>query len=157
MAQGIYSQATKRVLDELEEQKKNLEIDLFKAEVKNPFLTREQILFALYNYRKLDLTTTEGRQRLIDSFVNSIYLFDDHFVITYNYKNQSKTVSFDEINSSSLTSKGSPKRVWGAMKLLPIPFFAIHNTNQNPLVFRSAKYSSMCAQNPLIKTIPQRT
>ena len=109
MAQGIYSQATKRVLDELEEQKKNLEIDLFKAEVKNPFLTREQILFALYNYRKLDLTTTEGRQRLIDSFVNSIYLFDDHFVITYNYKNQSKTVSFDEINSSSLTSKGSPK------------------------------------------------
>ena len=108
MAQGIYSQATKRVLDELEEQKKNLEIDLFKAEVKNPFLTREQILFALYNYRKLDLTTTEGRQRLIDSFVNSIYLFDDHFVITYNYKNQSKTVSFDEINSSSLTSKGSP-------------------------------------------------
>ncbi len=61
MAQGIYSQATKRVLDELEEQKKNLEIDLFKAEVKNPFLTKEQILFALYNYRKLDLTTTEGR------------------------------------------------------------------------------------------------
>ena len=109
MAQGIFSQATKKVLDDLEEQKKNLEIELFRAEVKNPFLTKEQILYALYNYRKLDLTTTEGKQRLIDGFVNSIYLYDDRFVITFNYKNQSKTVSFDEINSSSLTSTGSPK------------------------------------------------
>ena len=110
MAQGIFSQATKKVLDDLEEQKKNLEIELFRAEVKNPLLTKEQILFSLYNYRKLDLTTTDGRQRLIDGFVNSIYLYDDHFIITFNYKNQSKTVSFDEVNSSSLTSTGSPFR-----------------------------------------------
>lgn len=108
MAQGIFSQATKKVLDDLEEQKKNLEIELFRTEVKNPLLTKEQILFSLYNYRKLDLTTTNGRQRLIDGFVNSIYLYDDHFIITFNYKNQSKTVSFDEVNSSSLTSTGSP-------------------------------------------------
>ena len=108
MAQGIFSQATKKVLDDLEEQKKNLEVELFRAEVKNPLLSKEQILFSLYNYRKLDLTTTNGRQRLIDGFVNSIYLYDDHFIITFNYKNQSKTVSFDEVNSSSLTSTGSP-------------------------------------------------
>ncbi len=111
MAQGIFSQATKKVLDDLEEQKKNLEIELFRTEVKNPLLTKEQILFSLYNYRKLDLTTTNGRQRLIDGFVNSIYLYDDHFIITFNYKNQSKTVSFDEVNSSSLTSTGSPDGV----------------------------------------------
>ena len=113
MAQGIFSQATKKVLEDLEEQKKNLEIELFRAEVKNPFLTKEQILFSLYNYRKLDLTTTNGRQRLIDGFVNSIYLYDDHFIITFNYKNQSKTVSFDEVNSSSLTSTGSPAKQKG--------------------------------------------
>ena len=62
MTQGIFSSATKRVLDELEAQKKHLELELFKEEVKNPILTKNQILFALYNYRKLDLTTIEGKK-----------------------------------------------------------------------------------------------
>ena len=108
ITQGIYSSATKKALDELEERKRNLEIELFEAQMRNPVLTREQILFALHNFRKIDISTQEGKQRLIDGFVNSIYLFDDHFVITYNYKGQSKTVTFEELNSSPLTSKGSP-------------------------------------------------
>lgn len=108
ITQGIYSSATKKALDELEERKRNLEIELFEAQMRNPVLTKEQILFALYNFRKIDISTQEGKQRLIDGFVNSIYLYDDHFVVTYNYKGQSKTVSFEELNSSPLTSKGSP-------------------------------------------------
>ena len=108
ITQGIYSSTTKKTLDELEERKRNLEIELFEAQMRNPVLTKEQILFALYNFRKIDISTQEGKQRLIDCFVNSIYLFDDHFVITYNYKGQSKTVTFEELNSSPLTSKGSP-------------------------------------------------
>ena len=108
IAQGIYSSATKKALDELEERKQNLEIELFEAQMRNPVLTKEQILFALHNFRKIDISTQEGKQRLIDGFVNSIYLYDDHFVITYNYKGQSKTVTFEEVNSSPLTSKGSP-------------------------------------------------
>ena len=108
IAQGIYSSATKKALDELEERKRNLEIELFEAQMRNPVLTKEQILFALHNFRKIDISTQEGKQRLIDGFVNSIYLYDDHFVITYNYKSQSKTVTFEELNRSPLTSKGSP-------------------------------------------------
>ena len=108
ITQGIYSSTTKKVLDELEERKRNLEIELFEAQTRNPVLTKEQILFAIYNFRKIDISSQEGKQRLIDGFVNSIYLYDDHFVITYNYKGQSKTVTFEELNSSPLTSKGSP-------------------------------------------------
>ena len=109
ITQGIYSSTTKKALDELEERKRNLEIELFESQTRNPVLTKEQILFALYNFRKIDISTQEGKQRLIDGFVNSIYLYDDHFVITYNYKGQIKTVTFEELNSSPLTSKGSPK------------------------------------------------
>ena len=111
IAQGIYSSATKKALDELEERKRNLEIELFEAQTRNPVLTKEQILFALHNFRKIDISTQEGKQRLIDGFVNSIYLYDDHFVITYNYKGRSKTVSFEEVNSSPFTSKGSPNKL----------------------------------------------
>ena len=105
----VFSTTTKKLLDELEEQKSNLETELFEVQIKHPVLTKDQILFALYNYRTLDLSSQEGKQRLIDGFVNSIYLYDDRFVITFNYKGQIKTVSFEQLNSSSLTSKGSPR------------------------------------------------
>ena len=126
ITQGIYSSATKKALDELEERKRNLEIELFEAQMRNPVLTKEQILFALHNFRKIDISTQEGKQRLIDGFVNSIYLYDDHFVITYNYKGQSKTVTFEELNRSPLTSKGSPKKMsaqWRAhfLYVAPLP------------------------------------
>lgn len=110
IAQGVFSSTTKKLLDELEEQKSNLETELFEVQIKHPVLTKDQILFALYNYRTLDLSSQEGKQRLIDGFVNSIYLYDDRFVITFNYKGRSKTVSFEQLNSSSLTSKGSPNK-----------------------------------------------
>lgn len=108
IAQGVFSTTTKKLLDDLEEQKSNLETELFEVQIKHPVLTKDQILFALYNYRTLDLSSQEGKQRLIDGFVNSIYLYDDRFVITFNYKGRSETVSFEQLNSSSLTSKGSP-------------------------------------------------
>ena len=108
IAQGIFSSTTKKMLDELEEQKSNLEAELFQAKVTNPVLTKEQLLFAFSNLRKIDISTQEGKQRLINTFVNSIYLYDDHFVITFNYKGQAKTVTFEQLNSSPLTSTRSP-------------------------------------------------
>ena len=111
IAQGIFSFTTKKMLDELEEQKQNLELELYQTQIKNPVLTQEQIEFGLCNLRKIDISTQEGKQRLIDTFVNSIYLYDNHFVITFNYKSQAKTVTFEQLNSSPLTSTGSPKRM----------------------------------------------
>ena len=108
MEQGIFTSSTKKALEDLEEQKKNLELEQVKEEIKNPVFTQEQIRCVLYNYRTLDLTKVEGRKKLVDSFVNSIYLFDDHFVITFNYKNHSKTVTLEEVESSCLTSLGQP-------------------------------------------------
>lgn len=108
IANGVYSSTTKKVLDELEEQKLNLESELFQAKITNPILTKDQLLFALSNLRKIDISTQKGKQRLIDIFVNSIFLYDDHFVITFNYKGQANTVTFEQLNSSPLTSSGSP-------------------------------------------------
>ena len=108
IAQGVFSSTTKKLLDDLEEQKSNLEVELFQTQINHPVLTKEQIQFALYSYRKLDLSSQEGKQQLIDGFVNSIFLYDDRFLITFNYKGQSKTVTFEQVNSSSLTAKGSP-------------------------------------------------
>ncbi len=110
IAQGIFSSTTKKMLDELEQQKSNLELELYQAQIKHPVLTKEELLFLFSNLQKIDISTQEGKQRLIDTFVNSIYLYDDHFVITFNYKGQAKTVTFEQLNSSPLTSSGSPRK-----------------------------------------------
>lgn len=127
IAQGVFSLTTKKLLDDLEEQKSNLEVELFQTQINHPVLTKEQIQFALYSYRKLDLSSQEGKQQLIDGFVNSIFLYDDRFLITFNYKGQSKTVTFEQVNSSSLTSKGSPtKALLGLLSLERAFFTTLH-------------------------------
>ena len=54
----------------------------------------------------------DHRRRLIDSFVNAIYLFDDRLVITFNYKEGTKTMTFAEIEDvfgSDLSLLSAPK------------------------------------------------
>ncbi|MEG0092286.1 MAG: recombinase zinc beta ribbon domain-containing protein, partial [Oscillospiraceae bacterium] len=106
---GIFNESTKNRLDRLEEQKGQLEISILQEQLQRPFLTKEQILFWLHKFRKMDMTDKVERQRLIDSFVNAIYLFDDKLVITFNYKDGTKTISLDEVNGSDLTGIGVPQ------------------------------------------------
>jgi len=145
MAMGIFSATTKKLLDDLEAQKKTIETDIIQYQIRNPIVPKEQLLFALYNYRKLDMSVQSDRQKLIDSFVNSIYLYDDHFIITFNYKNTSKKVSLKEINSSSLTSSTPPKSQ-GAPVGCPLAFWR-RLADGSPAVFlcRAQKYKVLSA------------
>lgn len=60
-------------------------------------MKRDHITFWIQRFRKLDVTKPEQRQRLIDCFVNAIYLFDDKLVITFNYKKGSETIDLGDI------------------------------------------------------------
>ena len=84
------------------------ELDLIQEQMKSPILTREQILFGITKFRTLDIYTKKGRQTLIDSFVNAIYLYDDYALITCNYKDGTIRISLEEIESSDLLSDGVP-------------------------------------------------
>jgi hypothetical protein len=61
----------------------------------------------------------EHRRRLINSFVNSVYLYDNHLVFVGNYKDGTKTISFAELEAagigSDLTMRGVPLK--GAVSL----------------------------------------
>lgn len=105
--QGIFTQSTKQRLDELEETKSRLEVEIIQEEMQKPFLSREQVLFWLHRFRTLDVTNPDHRQRLVDSFINSIYLYDDRIVLMFNYKEGSKTLDLKEIESSSLSACGA--------------------------------------------------
>ncbi|MBQ7603446.1 MAG: hypothetical protein IJU75_00675, partial [Clostridia bacterium] len=44
------------------------------------------------------------RRRLIDSFINAIYLYDDRITLVFNFKDGTKTITFAELEESSLGS-----------------------------------------------------
>ena len=58
---------------------------------------------------QLDLSTREAKQALIDGFVNAIYLYDDHAKLILNYKNDTKTITLDELQGSDFNSVTAPK------------------------------------------------
>lgn len=105
---GIINASTKQRLDELEDRKKDIEMQIIQEEMKHPMLSREDVVYWICRFRTLDVSKLEERRRLIDSFVNSVTIFDDHILITFNYKEGSERVTFEDIKSSDLKSVGGP-------------------------------------------------
>ena len=81
-------------LEELELQKTDLEIDIAKLKVANGIrYTKEDILAWMKVFCKGDLFDMEFRKRIIEVFINSVYLYDDKVIIYYNVK-EGKQISY---------------------------------------------------------------
>lgn len=102
--QGILTPSTKERLESLEKKKNELSVEIVKEEMAKPAITKDQIVFWLHRFRKLDTKKREHRRRPIDSFVNAVYLYDDRMIITFNYKDGSKTITLAELEKSALGS-----------------------------------------------------
>ena len=72
-----------------------------------PKVTEEFIRFWLLRFRKLDMSLKDQRQALVDTFINSIYLYDDKVLITFNYKEGTQTVTFGEASEVASEGNGS--------------------------------------------------
>jgi len=107
---GIITPSTKQRLAELEEQKAQLEQHILMEQIKNPVLSREQIAFFIEQYRKTDIHDEVQRQRLIDCFVNAVFVYDDKIALTFNYKDGAKTIALDDVNGSDLVDSGPPNK-----------------------------------------------
>ena len=105
---GIINASTKQRLDELEDRKADIELQIIQEEMKHPMLTREDVTYWICRFRTLDVSKLEERRRLIDSFVNSVTVFDDYILITFNYKEGEERLDFTDIESSDLQSVGGP-------------------------------------------------
>ena len=78
----------------------DLEIDLAKLKIANKIrYTEDDINIWLKSFCRGDLFDHEFRRRIIDVFINTIYLYDDKVVIYYNVKS-GKQVSYIEMLDS---------------------------------------------------------
>ena len=63
---------------------------------------------ALHNFRKVDISKQDSKRKTIDTFINAIYVLDDHIKIIYNGNGKEETISLEELESSTLFSQGAP-------------------------------------------------
>lgn len=76
MEQGISTESTKDRLFELEARRKDLERNIARENAKKPRLDKERIIYWLTSFRHGDINDEEYRRRVIDTLVNSIYIYD---------------------------------------------------------------------------------
>ncbi len=97
---GIFNDATKQRMDELEEQKSELETALASAKLKqNLSLTKEHILYFLHQFANMDYTDISCQKQLIKTFVNSVFVYDDKVVLGFNYSDDDRTITLNEIDA----------------------------------------------------------
>ena len=94
---GVLTNSTKSRLEKLEAQQKELEIRIAEEKIARPRLSENQVRFWLTRFRKLDPNLKSHRETLINTFVNAVYLYDEKVLITFDYKDGTKTITFDEI------------------------------------------------------------
>ena len=107
---GIFNASTKQRLDELEQRKADIELQIIQEEMRHPMLTREDVIYWIYRFRSTNIDSLDERRPLIDSFANSVTIYDDKIVITFNYKEGTATIPFSVLNSSDLSSLGGPAK-----------------------------------------------
>lgn len=98
--QGIFTQSTKQRLEELESKKKDIEIEIAKESIRRPLLNEDQVRFWFERLRNLNINELSHRKRLIDTFLNSVFVCDDKLLINCNYPNTSAIVRFSDINAT---------------------------------------------------------
>ena len=98
--QGILTKSTKERLDQLEATKEELEDKIASEKLEKPRISEDFIRFWLLRFRKLDVRQKSHRKMLIDTFVNAIFLYDDKLVITFNYREGSKTITLEELQQT---------------------------------------------------------
>ena len=81
---------------------------ILEEELKKPVLTREWMRFWFEKFRKGDVGSTEHQRQIIDTFVNSVYVFDDRVVLNFNFTDDAKTISREEVLGSSAVDNAPP-------------------------------------------------
>lgn len=105
---GVLTTSTKQRLEELEDRKGELTVRIMQEEMAKPAVSRDVFVTWLGHFRSYDVTDREQRQRLVDHFVNVIYLYDDHLDLFLNFRDDAVSIEFDgEIGKAKERNKSS--------------------------------------------------
>ena len=106
---GIYSESLKNRLDTIESEISNLTALIAEAEANCSILTREQIQLYFQRLREKKTNNTQYKERLIDTFLNSIFLRPDgSMLLIFNYSGNDNTITIQDVESLMCSIFPSP-------------------------------------------------
>lgn len=100
IANGIYSSSTVATLRDLEARAESLSHELqVQQALVSDYSDRDRVLYWLHRMKDLDRTNPKNRLTLIHTFINSVYVFDDHVRLLVNTKEGAERIPFDALPS----------------------------------------------------------
>lgn len=120
---GLVSDAVISRMNDLEGQKKALVKAIGEKELEQGVkLTKDHIRFFLEQFRDLNIEDRGCQKRLVDTFVHSVTLYDDRYVIAFNYSDNEKTplrsAGFDRDGQSRAIQTTCEPFVWSGGVIL---------------------------------------
>lgn len=111
--QGLVTPATKDRLEELEQERRDIEGQIAREEMKKPLLTKERIVYWLTSFKSGNIRDIEYQRRVIDTLVNSVFVYDDgdkgrKIVLTFNISGSNTLV----ITSSDIEGLTPPNSTY---------------------------------------------
>lgn len=97
---GILTASTKERLEKLEAQREDLKVGILQSQMQRPRYTKEQVISWIGRFKYGNADDPEYQKQIIDTFINSIYVFDDKLVFTYNFKDGTEAITLKDIEAA---------------------------------------------------------
>ena len=98
IAAGIWNSSTSARLKELEDMAEDLRVSVESLRYSQAqLIDRDRVLFFLHQFTKGDRADPRLRRHVIDTFVNSVYVFDDHLKIVTNNREGNQRVPLADL------------------------------------------------------------
>ena len=122
---GVLTASTKERLEQLEAQREDLKLSILQTQMQKPKYTTEQVVSWISRFKYGNVDDPDYQKQIIETFINSIYVFDDKLLFTYNFKDGTEPISLDEIKAvfgSDLAHIAPPKPEIAAVKTAAISY-----------------------------------
>lgn len=97
---GIITPSAKERLQEPEARREELKTAMIQESLHKPKLTKEQIVFWISRFKHGNSDDLDYQRQITGMFVNSIFIFDDKLVLTYNYKSGTESITLQDIEKA---------------------------------------------------------
>ena len=98
ISEGIFTSSTITMLQDLEKTAASLRLSIESRKyAEGKLLDRDFVLFFLTQFSTMDRTDPHDRRTLIKVFLNSIYVFDDHYRILVNTSDNDTIIPFQDL------------------------------------------------------------
>ena len=110
--QGTITTSTNERLKELEDSREDLSGKIVVEKLLKTEITKEHVVNWFTQLKDMDISEEECQQKIIDTFVHSVFLFDDKIIITGNYtddKGNRRQITLDDIGLDEDSDNGDNK------------------------------------------------